>query len=208
LYRRVIGLSEPYAALCHCLAGGLARDVIRAARQVIRAADKLASADRSEPPTLSGVCAALLSDELLRKTRAVTHAAGKGAEDARTLLEGLQEVARYLALPAVGHPLNVVDMISPPARGETALVATLRMDLVAYAYYCATLRDVFTERLDAEDVFRATVSSDDPGSFDALASARHAFALDTRIAWQEITRFRKAWRLETRDLAEAHCQTE
>jgi hypothetical protein len=34
LYRRVIGLSEPYVALCHCLAGGLARDVIRAARQV------------------------------------------------------------------------------------------------------------------------------------------------------------------------------
>jgi hypothetical protein len=29
LYRRVIGLSEPYVALCHCLAGGLPRDLIR-----------------------------------------------------------------------------------------------------------------------------------------------------------------------------------
>ena len=35
LYRRVIGLTEPYVAFCHCLACGLARDLIRAARQGI-----------------------------------------------------------------------------------------------------------------------------------------------------------------------------
>jgi hypothetical protein len=47
LYRRVIGLTEPYVALCHCLAGGLARDVIRAARQVARNAATLTA---SRPP--------------------------------------------------------------------------------------------------------------------------------------------------------------
>ncbi|MGH3164984.1 MAG: hypothetical protein ACRDN0_03700 [Trebonia sp.] len=199
LYRRVIGLAEPYAALCHCLAGGLARDIIRAARQVIRAADRLASADRSESPTLSSVCGDLLRDELLRKTRAVIHAAGKGAEDARPLPEDLREVARQLVLPIPGRSLNIVDMIPRPAPDEAAPVAALRTDFVAYAYYCATLRDVFTEGLNAEDMFRATIASENPGSFDALASARHAFSLDTRLAWRMITQFRKAWHLETRD---------
>ena len=56
LYRRVIGLTEPYVALCHCLAGGLARELIRAARQVTRAGvavtgdDRTSSANEDEPP--------------------------------------------------------------------------------------------------------------------------------------------------------------
>ena len=48
LYRRVIGLSEPYVALCHCLAGGLARDAIRTARRIVRAAVALSGED---PPS-------------------------------------------------------------------------------------------------------------------------------------------------------------
>jgi len=35
-------------------------------------------------------------------------------------------------------------------------------------------------------------------SFDALAAARNAFALDTHLAWRMVTGFRKAWPLETR----------
>src|SRR5439155_21212139 len=50
LYRRVVGLTEPYIALCHCLSGGLARDLIRAARQVVRAAAALTATGPSPPP--------------------------------------------------------------------------------------------------------------------------------------------------------------
>jgi hypothetical protein len=100
LYRRVIGLTEPYVALCHCLAGGLARDVIRAARQVARNAASLiargtlltVSSEFEEVdedpdtyeyalryiealnrrPALSDISSALLHDELRRKLHALT----------------------------------------------------------------------------------------------------------------------------------------
>ncbi len=38
-----------------------------------------------------------------------------------------------------------------------------------------------------------------PGSFDALAAARNAFAFDTHLAWRMVTGFRKAWSLEIRE---------
>jgi hypothetical protein len=45
----------------------------------------------------------------------------------------------------------------------------------------------------------ATSTPPGPDSFDALASTRAAFAIDTLLAWRLITQFRKAWSMETRD---------
>lgn len=115
LYRRVIGLSEPYVALCHCLAGGLARDLIRAARQVIRTAEALTGSTeppltgdevwldhpaathrfirasrQPENPALSAICSAVTRDELRRKIRAVAHVANNSPPgDARSLQHAL-----------------------------------------------------------------------------------------------------------------------
>src|SRR6266540_1819890 len=55
LYRRVIGLTEPYVALCYCLAGGLARDLIRAARHVVRTAAGLTANKSSSLALDTGV---------------------------------------------------------------------------------------------------------------------------------------------------------
>ncbi|MBA2895099.1 hypothetical protein [Nonomuraea soli] len=44
LYRRIIGLDEPYVALCHVLSGGLACDLLRTARQLVRLGHALTSA--------------------------------------------------------------------------------------------------------------------------------------------------------------------
>jgi hypothetical protein len=78
-------------------------------------------------------------------------------------------------------------------------VTSLRLDFAAYAYYCATLQDVFTDHLDTERIIKATSASPEPRSFDALAAAWHAFTLDTLLAWRSITQFRQAWSLDTRD---------
>jgi hypothetical protein len=223
LYRRVIGLTEPYVALCHCMAGGLARDLIRAARQVIRAGETLAGSNPSSPddqgeldvdsstaflllrepptrqtPALGTVCAAVVREELRRKTRAVAHVASSIAPgQAQDFQHTLYDIARHLA-PGV-TALKIVDIACQPGQGESAAVTSLRLDFAAYAYYCATLQDVFTEHLDAERMIKATSASPEPGSFDALAAARHAFTLDTVLAWRSITQFRQAWSLETRD---------
>lgn len=203
LSRRVIGLSEPYVALCHCLAGGLARDVVRAARQIVQVGDVLAADAESGGISLSNVCAALLRDELRRQHRAVIRAASNSADDTHALLERLGDVARrHLDFPGPGHLLKMAGDIARSAPGEPASVVTLRTDFAAYAYYCATLQDVFTDDLDPVEMMRAAESADDPGSFDSLAAARRAFALNTHVAWRAVTECRKARGLETRELTE------
>jgi hypothetical protein len=225
LYRRVIGLTEPYVALCHCLSGGLARDLIRAARQVTRAAQVLSSGTghapdeqdtetavfayqllrqrpvRQAPVLLSTVCAAVVADDPRRKIRAVarlatTTASGQG----RDLQHKLSAATRSL-LPGEAA-LPIVDILSQPIPDEPDPVTALRLELAAYAYYCATLQDIFTDTLDAAQITKATTTVN-PGSFDALAAARHAFTLDPHLAWRSITEFRQAWALETRDPAAA-----
>lgn len=224
LYRRVIGLSEPYIALCHCLAGGLARDLIRAARQVIRVAEiqtgaaeqNLAERDDwlDDPPatyhlvrderqptslTLSAVCAAVVGDEIRRKIRAIAKVANNSAPgDAQGLQQALSDIARQLqpGIPVI----KIVDAARQPVPGETAAVTQLRLDFAAYAYYCATLQEIFTDSLTPARMVNATSPSSDPGTFDELAGARYAFTLDTHLAWHSISKFRQAWSLETRDL--------
>jgi hypothetical protein len=151
-----------------------------------------------QPPALGAICAAVVREELRRKTRAVAHVASSTAPgQAQDLQHALYDIVRQLAPGAPA--LKIVDIACQPGQGESAAVTSLRLDFAAYAYYCATLQDVFTDHLDAEHMIKATSASPEPGSFDALAAARHAFTLDTLLAWRSITQFRKAWFLETRD---------
>jgi len=163
LYRRVIGLTEPYVALCHCLAGGLARDLIRAARQVIRAGETLTGNASSslrddgdffieslgtfplvrkvqafETPTLGAVCAAVVRDELRRKVRAVAHVANSSIPgQAQGLQDDLYDIVRHLAQEAPA--IKIVDIACKTPQDESAAVSRLRLDFAAYAYFCATL---------------------------------------------------------------------
>ena len=224
LYRRVIGLTEPYVALCHCLAGGLPRDLIRAGRLVVSTAERLtatasfvpdllsedASIDASmsytqlrsrpelTPPTLAGIAAAIVHDEINRKLEAIRHAATTTTEDAAELQGTLFDITAQLT---AGQPLiNIVDAVAAADSDEAPAIASLRLDFAAFTYYCATLQDVFTDRLDHESMIRATAEIPGPGTFDALAGTRNAFALGTPLAWRLITKFRDAWSLETRDI--------
>jgi hypothetical protein len=233
LYRRVIGLTEPYVAFCHCLAGGLARDVIRAARQVARNAATLTidrplqvtsraaesdggvSTEREllyvEPsaclPTLSHISAAVLHDELQGKIRALSQVVGRiDSEDVAELQYTLHDIATRLV---AGQPIiNIVSLISKSDNAEPPATARVRLDLSAYAYFCATLQEIFTDRLDDAHMVKATSNSSEPGSFDALAAARNAFTTNTLLAWNLITQCRNAWSLETRESAGAQVQRE
>ncbi len=181
LYRRVVGLTEPYVALCHCLSGGLARDLIRAARQVTRAAQALTTAPShlssqdeevtavstyqllrqrrgASAPVLSTICATVVSEDLRRKLRAVSrlaNIAGSGAT--RDLQQTLSMAARHLK--AGESPLEIVDIFSERgAMNQPDPVTALRLDLAAYAYYSATLQDAFTGELDVARFVRATAT--------------------------------------------------
>ncbi|WP_440106217.1 hypothetical protein [Streptosporangium sp. H16] len=226
LYRRVIGLSEPYVALCHAMSGGLARDLIRSARQLVRIDQSLVMArDTDEeqiqegieadrylllaegdgmpeitraPSALASLCTALVQEELARKARAIAHALG-GASLGR--VEGFHQILYDVGYgdSAAKSPMEILDILAEGGTDESPDVGRLRLDFTAYAYFCATLREVFDESLDGSRITRCTNNADWPGSFDALASARHAFVMDARIAWRAVTRFRLSWNLEVRE---------
>lgn len=220
LYRRVVGISEPYVALCHCVAGGLARDLIRAARNVVRTAASLITAtegsdtpgdsedpveyllasELSEPRdlTIDTIAEAVIHDELRRKAHAISSVASDvGSLETAEFQDLLYTTASRVSLGK--SILNVIDLLAEPCSAESAAVAGLRFEFSTYAYYCATLQDVFNGQLDIERVIDATSQPGNPGSFDALASARNAFTLNTMLAWHLITEFRSAWSMDTRE---------
>jgi energy-coupling factor transporter ATP-binding protein EcfA2 len=224
LYRRVIGLTEPYVALCHCLAGGLPRDLIRAARLVVRTAGRLSASasavgsDSSEdlldpslayqqlriqpvttPPTLADIATTIVHDEMQRKLRAISHAANSLAADTTELQGALYDLATQLSSGEL--LINSIDAIGADGSPEVPEVASLRLDFAAFAYYCATVQEVFTDRLDGDRITRATARVPGPASFDSLAGTRNAFALGAPLAWRMISNFRAAWSMETRDIA-------
>ncbi|MEV0310818.1 hypothetical protein [Nonomuraea fuscirosea] len=173
LHRRVVGLTEPYIAFCHCLSGGLSRDLLRAARAVIRAAVALPS------PTLTSICLAILKDEMRKKAHALMEGATDLPCDVLDLLHGLthrhsDHTPRKLVQSLLDHPLE------GPA-----------LEFAAYAYFCATLEEIFTTGL---------TGSRKAETFDDLAAARHAFAIDTRLAWRTISSIRRAYALKPYDL--------
>ena len=202
LYRRVIGLTESYVALCHCLSGGLARDLIRTARQVVRAA--AGPADRA--PTLGVISTAVVQDELRRKLTAITQAIREAAPgDVMDLQLTVHECARHL-MPGQAV-LTIVDTMTRVDGEEPVAVARLRIEFAAFAYFCATVQEIFTDELGSERMIEATGSSGDPGSFDALVAARNAMALDTLLSWRLTSEFRKQWQLETRELIKVTADT-
>jgi hypothetical protein len=218
LYRRVVGLSEPYVALCHCLAGGLARDLIRTARNVVRTAvglaggppaggastdigsvaDYVLASERPapQPLTIGTIADAVINDELRRKLRAISHmTSSTGSPGTTELLDLFYDISGRLS---ARQPIDsLIDLLAKPGPAESAAVVSLRLDFAAYTYYCATLQQVFTDQLDSKWIIAATSEPNSAASFDTLASARNAFALDTMLAWRLVTQFRAAWSIET-----------
>lgn len=72
LQRRAIGMSVPFLCLCHCLSGGLPRDLIRVARKLL----ELSRAPQASNQ-LPDLTRALIADEQHRMRGAVAIAASE-----------------------------------------------------------------------------------------------------------------------------------
>ncbi|MBP2704332.1 hypothetical protein JOL79_10960 [Microbispora sp. RL4-1S] len=184
LRRRVVGLTDPYIALCHTLSGGLPRDIIRAARRVVRAGNALPP----EEATLSSICRSIVGEEIRHKARAITRAVTLPSAPETTppeMLDLLHELSQGAGIP-VGEILDAA---------VTCPTTSPAFDFAAYAYFCATLEEVFTDELTVTLIRRACAEQGS-GSFDALAATRQTFGLDTRLAWRATTAFRRCWSLK------------
>lgn len=219
LFRRVIGLSEPYVGLCHVLSGGVARDLIRSARHVVQVGTTLTLPTRAGagtledaveadvfmlreedvpapvPARLPDVSAAIVRQEIAGKALAFAHAlTGGGAATGSPLLALLHDAANGSI-----EPPGLVAALSTGDKGESPQATRLRADFVAYAYFCQTVGEVFSGSLDETRLRRCAGTPAWEGGFDAFAAARAAFATDAGIAWRAISRVRQSWNLPVRE---------
>jgi nucleoside-triphosphatase THEP1 len=198
LSERVIGLPVQFAALCHVLAGGLPRDLIRYARTVV------ALNPAGGSTSLSDVVREVVARELELRARAATIAIRDlGAHSLPTpllaWLAGLEHAVDRLAevcsdADVWRHALSVTE---PERHRLTALI----LELQGFCYFALTLRDVFDQSLD-RPALEALQQRGEGGSFDALAQARAACSTNPLLAWSEVSAFRRSAPLEVIDVAD------
>lgn len=196
----VVGMPPPFVDLAHCLAGGLARDVIRAARTVANPGG-----------TLAEVTNRVMHDEIARKLSAVVSAALPiPLEPAVT-----QTLRALKAIDCCGSRdgtscvtdsdwLSPLDNLSPDVfqadrddRHHLRSLLGLAAVLAVFDYYCRTLLETFIVDQDDElDRLMAAARHTGEGSLDQLARARQTFAVNPFIAWEEVTAFRKIRQLD------------
>jgi hypothetical protein len=191
LRRRVVGLPSQFIALGHVIGGGLARDVIRAARDICG----------HEPGTdLQELASIMCVGQLAAKCTAARVTARRLKDPGRVSL-----VSRWLT--SVEASSNDSDRLlercrrfdaefttrlgPPPQEGEDELVQyrealLIALEILAFAYFVDTLQDLLP-RLATAETTRGAIHD---GSIDRLAEARQAFAINPAQAWEVISEIR------------------
>ena len=199
LRRRVLGLGPAYLDLCHCLAGGLARDVLRVARQL--------SLQKPSGRKLEKVVSTIVAAELKRKINAINVSAHPISLEPHVseLLQWTNELPPLVCALERGRtdasdllgwcgslPANWPREIpSDGARGADARsLERLRVELAAFAYYIATVLELFV-RVDGEPLPHFRQAEAPNAAFDQLAAARTAFSVNPLLAVEIVNRVRK-----------------
>jgi Cdc6-like AAA superfamily ATPase len=215
LRRRVIGVPVPFLDFCHCMAGGLPRDLIRVFRDLFE--------DRRQAGTgaddLSTLCSFLVQSDLKSKLRAASIEARditlEAEAKAGQVFSEIRRLEAALASPnhSSGRHMNLLEGYQKllyianqeDRQAEPSDVAAMRermtsltTELGVYLYYCATLLDFFgAESFDAQRLQQAESS----GALDQLCGARQSFTISPSIAESVITDFRKVHSLDIPSVA-------
>lgn len=189
LAQRALGIPKPFVWLCHCLSGGLPRDLGRVA---------IALHDLGEGQ-LSKVTQALVRNDLAVKVRAFVHSARQASrtdEDdlsqPHALINDLQGV--------VNTNLDELEKVTlriwpEPERSPRTELEKLRAEAACYLIFCQTLVEVFHDELDPTALleFDASTSAghgDDVSGVVVLARVRQYMAVDIPLARNTLVDFR------------------
>jgi hypothetical protein len=183
LKSRVIGVSDLFCALAHCMAGGLARDIIRTARSMRAVADDADAAD------IEQVCVGLVAADLHRKAHAFQQATSKlgGAIYATNFIRTLRGLRGLRAEPAT---LLTASSALLPAGGSQD-DPELHWQAATYVYHCATLLEVFTGDLTTDRF------TERRAQLETLAAAKQELGTHPQLAWLLVDECREAWGLPT-----------
>lgn len=189
LHSRVIGIPEPFGWLCHCLSGGLPRELLRLLRRV-------ADHRHHRPaPTLADMCESLVGEDLAMRSREFRIMASRltGRTPGETL-KHLNSSASAKELLATARQL-----VRRPAGTPEPDASRRRLEAATFAYHCATLKEVFSDQFDADKARPACADGEGAGTFDQLSRARGLVPEDPRLAWFLIDDFRATWHLDVVD---------
>jgi len=180
LFKRVTDVPRPFIALCHVLAGGLPRDLVRAARALIDVTP--ATGERTLPETAR--------DLILRELESLRQASVRQfAIDAAPgpLLAAMQDsqwpgaTSRKFTKAAL--------QVAGAARGtESDAIRRLSQDLVVSLSFYATALEVFSAGWEGRLV--ACLRDQDYAVVDDLATARYATRLNSGLAHQLLEKYR------------------
>ncbi len=209
LSERVVGFPYIYSGLCHVLAGGIPRDLIRTARRIIDVNERL-----GKPDTLSQIVRQLVTDELKGKTNAVEHAAialeppdqcleamlewTRGFHAASTDRDNLLATAARLEESAT--LLEVGGQLTEDQAVARNGLLRLTLELGTYGYYVVTLLDFFQDTLTEGEIYAAANGGAADPALERLALARAAFGFSARTAWLGINAFRTTQELDPAEL--------
>jgi len=209
LRRRVIGVPVPFLDFCHCMAGGLPRDLIRIFRALF---DEHLQSNSGES-SLSTLCGSLIRADLKSKLLAASISAKDTMLDleVKQLFDRIRKLEALLDSPDC-FPKSCPDLLtgsrdllestsqestqqaeSAEVAAKREKIALLSAELGAYLYYCVTLVQFFgREDLDQETL-KAAESS---GELERLARARQFLAINPRMAESELADFRQTYNMD------------
>jgi hypothetical protein len=191
IQRRAVGLGEGAQLLCHCLSGGLPRELVRCARAVV-------GTTNDGKVHLDGITSALVTRRIEMVERAAAIVATKavppnGRQPILIWLRSLPPMSEAAALEArwdIGSVVEEVisgDLAPQQVESQRSVVS----ELAVAAYHADAVRRFFTGL--AEDDFRRAVDSEHGRmpALELLALAQQQMSVSLESAWTAVDRFRE-----------------
>ncbi|MCF3172371.1 hypothetical protein IPZ61_03395 [Streptomyces sioyaensis] len=194
LAMRPPSMTRPAQGLCYCLAGGLAREIVRFQRQ-------LSQLGRDLPSGAKWIVGRGLDAQV---DAALISVRG----ESRSIAQSVQSICRLLRVtqPTSGALLSFCKNLRTPSPLSASLLRRVRpsevvthrtgADLIAFVYFSATVLEFFDENLTKERAERAE-RGPTTARYDQLAAARQAFSVGALEAWHRVSEFRRAWGMKT-----------
>jgi len=180
LKRRCRDVTDAQALLCHCLSGGLPRDLLRCVRVMARTAASLKESGRTPSPALSDVLDRIFSEDIAAKVAAIRNS----------------PVERGWTPSEMSYE-QLMSWVDGRCSGITPDASSGKM-IAAYVSFLHTIREAFSadgplNRLDGELGFSHPLITD---GFDLIAQARRNLATNMEVAYQLLDSARRTLELQ------------
>ncbi|MEU0878052.1 hypothetical protein ABZ345_05600 [Lentzea sp. NPDC005914] len=192
LYGLLNGWTQPFIALCYVTSGGLARDLMRCARDLVGHRDE---DDRIE---LGEAALLLYRREALARLRAVRHELLRVPDTSRStdLLKMISGRTEADVTPGRlrTHHTELVEWAQNIQEEAGRPAARLALELGAFMLFASTVLEFFSPKDIAR---RLREAEQEPAkSLALLAQARQTLATCPQMALDDVAAFRSAWKFD------------